>query len=176
MRAIPWILLALLLSACERAQTPATAPQPARRPHPPPTPPRRRSCASCRSATPSLRATRTTTLTGDLSGRAFEPRATTSISSGVSASTTVNHRGPPPNDDFDHDHEGHWGWRVDEILGDIHRWAEEYQPDVVLVHLGSNDVFQRQSLDSTLDELGELIDAVREAQCYLSRCSAIHHP
>ncbi len=77
-------------------------------------------------------------------------------------SLRVNHRGPPPSDDFDLDHEGHWGWRVDEILGDIRRWVEEHQPDIVLVHLGSNDVFQRQSLESTLDELGELIDTVRE--------------
>ena len=79
-------------------------------------------------------------------------------------SLRVNHRGPPPNDDFDRDHEGHWGWRVDEVLGDIRRWTEAHQPDILLVHLGSNDVFQRQSLESTLDELSELIDTVRDVR------------
>ena len=161
MRAIPWILLALLLSACERAQTPATAPQPARPPAP--------STDTAATALVRIMPLGDSITQGDSDHNTYRRPLWKSLrAEGYNVdfvgSLRVNHRGPPPNDDFDHDHEGHWGWRVDEILGDIHRWAEEYQPDVVLVHLGSNDVFQRQSLDSTLDELGELIDAVREAQ------------
>ena len=160
MRAIPWILLALLLSACERAQTPATAPQPAA-----PAP----STDTAATALVRIMPLGDSITQGDSDHNTYRRPLWKSLrAEGYNVdfvgSLRVNHRGPPPNDDFDHDHEGHWGWRVDEILDDIHRWAEEYQPDVVLVHLGSNDVFQRQSLDSTLDELGELIDAVREAQ------------
>jgi GDSL-like Lipase/Acylhydrolase family len=77
-------------------------------------------------------------------------------------SLSSNYRGGPPHPDFDPDHEGHWGWRADEILGEIRGWAEAEQPDVLLVHLGSNDVFQGQSVSSTLDELARIIDAVRE--------------
>ena len=76
-------------------------------------------------------------------------------------SLRVNHRGPPPSRDFDLDHEGHWGFRVDEILDRVRGWAESGRPDVVLVHLGSNDVFQDESLSSTLEELRAVIQAIR---------------
>jgi lysophospholipase L1-like esterase len=79
-------------------------------------------------------------------------------------SLSSNYRGGPPRPDFDLDHEGHWGWRVDEILEDVRRWVLADEPDVLLVHLGSNDVFQDQSVSSTLDELSRLIDVVREAR------------
>ena len=71
-----------------------------------------------------------------------------------------HHRGTAPHTDFDMDHEGHWGWRVDEILDRIRDWLEAHEPDVVLVHLGSNDVFQRQSIESTIVELRQLIDTI----------------
>ncbi len=69
--------------------------------------------------------------------------------------------GPPLFSDFDQDHEGHWGWRVDEILAHIGTWAHAVQPDVVLIHLGHNDLWDSQSISSTIDELGQLIDALR---------------
>jgi lysophospholipase L1-like esterase len=79
-------------------------------------------------------------------------------------SLSSNFRGGPPRRDFDLDHEGHWGFRVDEILEDVRRWVLAEEPDVLLVHLGSNDVFQDQSVSSTLDELSRLIDVVREVR------------
>ena len=79
-------------------------------------------------------------------------------------SLSSNYRGGPPRRDFDLDHEGHWGWRVDEILEEVGRWVLEEEPDVLLVHLGSNDVFQDQGVSSTLDELSRLIDVVRDAR------------
>jgi lysophospholipase L1-like esterase len=66
--------------------------------------------------------------------------------------------------DFDADHEGHWGFRVDEILEEVRGWVEAEEPDILLVHLGSNDVFQEQSIASTIDELGQLIGTVRESR------------
>lgn len=71
---------------------------------------------------------------------------------------TSNHWGGPPHSDFDLDHEGHWGWRVDEILEPLPGWVENHRPDAILVHLGSNDLFQRQSVESTLEELSRLVD------------------
>lgn len=74
-----------------------------------------------------------------------------------------NFGGPPPNPDFDLDSEGHWGWRADELLGSISGWAATYKPDIVLMHAGSNDMLQGQSVESTLVEIGQLIDRLRAA-------------
>ncbi|MDJ0702507.1 MAG: SGNH/GDSL hydrolase family protein [Leptolyngbyaceae cyanobacterium MO_188.B28] len=76
--------------------------------------------------------------------------------------STQNHfGGPPPFTDFDPDHEGHWGWRTDEILVHINNWVSSARPNIVLIHLGTNDVRAGQSLESTMDELWELIQALR---------------
>ncbi|MBF0432989.1 MAG: hypothetical protein HQK83_17025 [Fibrobacteria bacterium] len=67
----------------------------------------------------------------------------------------------PPNPDFDLDHEGHWGWRIDEILRDLPGWLNNYTPDAALIHLGSNDAIQNQSLESTLEEFSGIFEALR---------------
>jgi len=69
--------------------------------------------------------------------------------------------GPPASPDFDTDHEGHSGWRADEILDHIHSWAAEASPDVVLIHLGHNDLCQGQSIASTAADIGGIIDELR---------------
>ncbi len=74
-----------------------------------------------------------------------------------------NNGGPPPSMDFDVDHEGHWGWRTDEVLAVIDASARSYQPDVALVHLGSNDVFAGQDDASTLAELSGIVERLRAA-------------
>jgi hypothetical protein len=78
-------------------------------------------------------------------------------------SRSGNRDGQVPNPDFDTDHEGHWGWRADRFLRDnnIQNWSQTYQPDVILIHLGTNDIFQGQGVSRTIDEIGEIIDIVR---------------
>jgi acyl-CoA thioesterase I len=43
--------------------------------------------------------------------------------------------GPPANPDFDMDHEGHAGYRADEILTHVQTWATGASPDIVLLHM-----------------------------------------
>jgi len=43
---------------------------------------------------------------------------------------------------FDPDHEGYWGERTDEILARFPGLASSAQPDIVLIHLGTNDIGQ----------------------------------
>ncbi len=76
-------------------------------------------------------------------------------------SQNTNHEGPPANADFDQDHEGHWGWRADQLLGGIPGWVQAHQPDIVLMHAGSNDMFQGQDINSTVSELEQIIDQLR---------------
>lgn len=86
----------------------------------------------------------------------------------------ANHSPPQPDykgQSFDRDHEGHFGWTVDEILngrgfvygpGKLAEWVAGYDADIALVHLGTNDAFKGQSNESTIDELKEVIRILRE--------------
>lgn len=59
--------------------------------------------------------------------------------------------GVPPNpelypdyaDGFDRDHEGHWGYRTDQILFILSGAVVASTPDIVMIHLGTNDIGQR---------------------------------
>ena len=63
--------------------------------------------------------------------------------------------------DFDLDHEGHSGYRADELLAQVASWVSTYQPDVILLRAGANDIWQAQGAENARDDLSALIDAVR---------------
>lgn len=63
--------------------------------------------------------------------------------------------------DFDADHEGHWGWRADEVRDRVADWARAAQPEIVLLHLGHNDLWLGQSVASTVDDIAEIVAIVR---------------
>ena len=69
--------------------------------------------------------------------------------------------GLPASTDFDMDHEGHAGWRADQILEHIKGWVESTSPDFVLIHLGHNDLCGRQSVASTVNDIAAIIDVLR---------------
>jgi hypothetical protein len=73
------------------------------------------------------------------------------------------HDGPPSNTDFDMDHEGHWGWRADEVLALLPGWAATASPDIVLLHIGHNDVCQGHTIDSTINDISAIVDVLRTA-------------
>ena len=64
---------------------------------------------------------------------------------------------------MDPQHEGHWGWETNEILagrpgaGKLATWLQSYTPDVVLLHLGTNDALNGHSTGSTVAELEQVI-------------------
>jgi lysophospholipase L1-like esterase len=60
----------------------------------------------------------------------------------------------------DHDHEGHSGWRIDQIDADIVNWAATTNPHSVLLHIGTNDVLQNFNLPGAPGRLSTLIDRV----------------
>jgi acyl-CoA thioesterase-1 len=71
------------------------------------------------------------------------------------------HDGAPANRDFDMDHEGHWGWRADEVLAQIHGWVSNASPDFVLIHLGHNDLCQGKGIADTVNNVATIIDEIR---------------
>ncbi len=64
---------------------------------------------------------------------------------------------------FDRDHEAWWGARTDQIAGLIYRASEAQRPDVVLVHLGTNDIGQlgEAGLENVRTHLSRLVAEVR---------------
>jgi lysophospholipase L1-like esterase len=81
---------------------------------------------------------------------------------------------------FNKRHEGHWGWRSYQILnggglssacrgnGNLPAWLINYSPDITLLHLGSNDLFNNdfglsddELVDTTIYFLESIIDVLR---------------
>jgi lysophospholipase L1-like esterase len=60
----------------------------------------------------------------------------------------------------DHDHEGHSGWRIDQIDANIVNWARATNPHSVLLHIGTNDVLQNFNLAGAPGRLSALIDKI----------------
>ncbi|HEU5086938.1 MAG TPA: SGNH/GDSL hydrolase family protein [Roseiflexaceae bacterium] len=60
----------------------------------------------------------------------------------------------------DRQHEGHSGWRIDQIDANIVAWLNASQPDIVLLLIGTNDVLQQYQLSSAPARLSELIDTI----------------
>lgn len=72
------------------------------------------------------------------------------------------------NKTFSEGNECHSGWRTDQILeglpnGEvgIKQWLKAYSPDIALIHLGTNDIHQKQTPASTVDELEQVIQTLR---------------
>jgi len=77
---------------------------------------------------------------------------------------------------YDKDHEGHAGWTTDDVLygggrpeggtGNINIWLAGLQatdeiPDIVLMHLGTNDINAGHSASGTIGEMKDVIDILR---------------
>jgi len=65
-----------------------------------------------------------------------------------------------PSDLGDKNHEGHSGWRIDEISNYIDGWMNTYKPDIVLLHIGTNDISQKYDLNNAPSRLGSLVDKI----------------
>src|SRR5689334_804225 len=63
----------------------------------------------------------------------------------------------------DHDHEGHSGWRIDQIDANITGWLGTYTPHTVLLHIGTNDVLQNYNVSGAPGRLSTLIDHITAA-------------
>ena len=71
--------------------------------------------------------------------------------------------GGPRHKDFDPDHEGHWGWAIDRVLPELPGWLAEAKPDVVLLHLGTNDALRGHPDQETVREWFEVLKLIQAA-------------
>ena len=61
----------------------------------------------------------------------------------------------------DRDHEGHNGWRIDEISEQADAWLALHRPDIILLMIGTNDMLQGHALDEAPTRLSALLDQLR---------------
>jgi lysophospholipase L1-like esterase len=62
----------------------------------------------------------------------------------------------------DPDNEGHPGWTIDQIAEHVDEWLATYEPDVILLHIGTNDLHVGAPSPATrLEQLLEQIHAAR---------------
>jgi lysophospholipase L1-like esterase len=72
--------------------------------------------------------------------------------------------GQPLYTDWDQNHQGLSGWTADEVAAQATSWANAAQPDIVLLHIGTNDLLQSQSVSGTINEVKQIIDNLRVAR------------
>ncbi len=60
----------------------------------------------------------------------------------------------------DHDHEGHSGWRIDQIDSNVVTWLRNTTPRTVLLHIGTNDILQNYNVSTAPQRLSTLIDHI----------------
>jgi lysophospholipase L1-like esterase len=60
----------------------------------------------------------------------------------------------------DHDHEGHPGWRIDQLDANIVSWLRATTPRTILLLIGTNDVDQNYDLANAPARLSTLIDHI----------------
>ncbi|WHT22770.1 ricin-type beta-trefoil lectin domain protein [Crossiella sp. CA-258035] len=63
----------------------------------------------------------------------------------------------------DRDHEGHPGWRIDQIEANVTGWLRRHTPRTVLLHIGTNDVLQNRDLPNAPARLSTLLDRITAA-------------
>ncbi|MEO0519584.1 MAG: hypothetical protein AAF171_20015, partial [Cyanobacteria bacterium P01_A01_bin.116] len=69
---------------------------------------------------------------------------------------------------FDRNHEGHGGWTISEISAAVNGWLDSFQPEIVLLKIGTNDIgFSptgqqggELSIQAAINQLSSLIDQI----------------
>ena len=76
--------------------------------------------------------------------------------------TNVNFVGSLANgiSTIDRDHEGHGGWRIDDMEAAVGGWLTASQPDIILLFAGANDIIQGYTPSLALSRMGLLLDKI----------------
>lgn len=59
-------------------------------------------------------------------------------------------------------HEGHSGWRIEDIDAQVDGWVGSTQPDVILLLLGANDILQKHDVPGAPARFSGLLDHLRQ--------------
>ena len=62
--------------------------------------------------------------------------------------------------DFDKDHEGHGGWHANQIQDSIYNWLIKNPADIILLHIGTNDLNKEESPTIIIQEIDQILSEV----------------
>ena len=62
--------------------------------------------------------------------------------------------------DFDKDHEVHGGYRADQIRDSVYYWLSLNPPDIILLHVGTNDISQKETAYNVSIEIDQILDQI----------------
>jgi acyl-CoA thioesterase-1 len=60
-------------------------------------------------------------------------------------------------------HEGHTGFRIDQLQGGVKAWLASAQPDLILLMIGTNDILQNDDVDQAPSRFESLLDTIEAA-------------
>lgn len=60
-------------------------------------------------------------------------------------------------------HEGHSGWRIDELQANIETWLAAAKPNLITLHIGTNDMNRNYQVATVPQRLAALIDQIHAA-------------
>lgn len=64
------------------------------------------------------------------------------------------------NPDFDGDNEGHGGWEAGQIRDNVYNWLVANPADIVLLHIGTNNIVHNQKAEDIIIEIAQIIDEI----------------
>ena len=67
-----------------------------------------------------------------------------------------------PGELVDKDHEGHIGWRIDQLQSDIVSWLQSSNPEMILLMIGTNDMIGNYDVANAPQRLSNLIDTISQ--------------
>jgi lysophospholipase L1-like esterase len=62
--------------------------------------------------------------------------------------------------DFDKDHEGHGGWHANQLQDSIYNWLIKNPADIILLHIGTNDLNKEESPTIIIQEIDQILSEV----------------
>src|SRR5450759_420498 len=74
--------------------------------------------------------------------------------------TFVGSRNSGPAALPDTENEGHPGWRIDQISTHVVAWLEKYQPQIILLQIGTNDIIQNYHVSTAPQRLLSLLTLI----------------
>jgi lysophospholipase L1-like esterase len=79
----------------------------------------------------------------------------------IGSQNAIGSGSAPHVNSYDPNHEGHAGWSANQLRDNAANFATLNHPDIVLLHIGTNDVSESQPPAEIIDEVGGIIDNLR---------------